>query len=265
MSVTKVPASLSYGARLVRLGLSNPLEFTDRLRGQWEVRQERGRSEVPPLTPGGWEAELHRLLGAETPCEACGQFGQLWSELCAELKSTTSHAAGEWYDAGQRLAQASFIAVRHLQPTSVVETGVARGLTSRFLLQGLEDHGELYSIDLPPNRQGWHNEAGMAVPLPLRAQWHYLRGASRRLLPPLVEQLAPLRLFIHDSLHTTKNVRFELDTVWPRLERGGLVLVDDVDQNSAFVQFCRRVSTEADWITTAEGRGNGMVGAILKR
>jgi hypothetical protein len=123
----------------------------------------------------------------------------------------------------------------------------------------------VYSIDLPPNRQGWHTESGMAVPPALRAHWHYLRGASRRLLPPLVEQHAPLRLFIHDSLHTTKNVQFELETVWPHLQRGGLMLVDDVDQNSAFVRFCRTVSAEAEWITTAEGGTSGMVGAILKK
>jgi hypothetical protein len=259
-----VRAKLAYGVRLVRLGASSPVEFTDRLRGQWEVRRDRRPFEVPPLTPGVWGQQLHRLLGAVGPCELCAPFDRLWAALCEELKSTTDHAAGEWYDAGRRLAEASFTAVRHLQPRSVIETGVARGLTSRFILEGLPADSDLYSIDLPPNRHGWHTESGMAVPPRLRTRWHYLRGASRRLLPSLAAELAPLRLFLHDSLHTTRNVQFELETIWPHLEPGGLVLVDDVDQNSAFTRFCRRVSAEAEWITTSEP-GAGMVAAIVKK
>ena len=46
-------------------------------------------------------------------------------------------------------------------------------------------------------------------------------------------------IFIHDSLHTGRNVRFELDRVWPRLAVNGVALVDDVEQNAAFGSFAR--------------------------
>ena len=41
-------------------------------------------------------------------------------------------------------------------------------------------------------------------------------------------------LFVHDSLHTRRNMRREFDTVWPCLRRGGVLLADDVERNRAF-------------------------------
>ncbi len=44
-------------------------------------------------------------------------------------------------------------------------------------------------------------------------------------------------MFVHDSLHSTRNVRWELETAWRALAPGGLVIVDDVDCNWGFERF----------------------------
>ena len=41
-------------------------------------------------------------------------------------------------------------------------------------------------------------------------------------------------LFVHDSLHTYRNMRREFEAVWPHLRTGGVILADDVERNRAF-------------------------------
>ena len=98
--------------------------------------------------------------------------------------------------------------------------------------------GRLSSIDLPPmtipDRRA---EVGVAVPDRLREEWVYLEGASRRRLPPLLRQLGQLELFFHDSLHSTRNTRWELETAWRVLPPGGVVVADDADNNWGFEEF----------------------------
>ena len=57
------------------------------------------------------------------------------------------------------------------------------------------------------------------------------------MLRGLVAGLGEVDLFVHDSMHTTRNVRFELDLVWPALTPNGVVLIDDVERNAATGQF----------------------------
>jgi hypothetical protein len=52
------------------------------------------------------------------------------------------------------MARTAWTVVRHLRPERVVETGVARGVTTAVLLQAMErnGYGALWSIDLPDLR-----------------------------------------------------------------------------------------------------------------
>lgn len=257
--------SLSYVRRLVQLALADPVEFADRARGQLEMRLDRPPFEQPEVRGGVWLDDVHRLLGLDAPCPACDDvLPPLWDTVRTELEQS-GHRAGKGYDAGRRLAEAAYATAFHLAPPSVIETGVARGVTSRFLLEALDrtSGGTLWSIDLPPNSEGWHEESGVAVPKRLHTNWRFLRGSSRRLLPTCTTKEAPLQLFVHDSLHTTAHVLFELRTVWPTLASGGVMLVDDVEDNSGFARFVDEV--DSDWVVAKEAERSGLIGAIRKR
>jgi predicted O-methyltransferase YrrM len=121
----------------------------------------------------------------------------------------------------------------------VVETGVAHGFTSRFILQALASNraGRLWSIDLPPLNPGLRQQVGIAVPKELSDRWTYIQGSSRRRLPKLLSELEPIDLFIHDRLHSERNVRFEMDRAWAKLRPGGAIIVDDVDVSWGFHTF----------------------------
>jgi hypothetical protein len=122
----------------------------------------------------------------------------------------------------------------------VVETGVAYGVNSAFILAALEvnGNGQLHSIDLPPLAEEADKFVGMLIPESLRPRWHLYRGASRRILPSLLSKFPVVDIFIHDSLHTYRNIQFELEQVAPHLRRPhGIVLVDDVQGNRAFLEW----------------------------
>jgi hypothetical protein len=244
------PSRGVYIARAIRGTISDPATGVEKVMQKcarrWE-RAVRGDS-VPHNRPeDDWERRLHELIGAPWPCPEREAFSSAWAgavETMAEhgLRVGRQNYGGD-DDADPALARSLWCAICHLHPANVVETGVAHGLSSRIMLEALKrtGNGRLWSIDLPPmtilDRRG---EVAVAVPDRLREGWAYVEGPSRRRLPPLVKQLGRLELFCHDSLHSTRNTRWELETVWRVLAPGGVVVVDDVDHNWGFEEFLQR-------------------------
>lgn len=212
---------------------------------------------------------FHEILDLPWPCDEFEHFHDVWTDIEGDL-ATNGLAFGRWTygeysDADPALGAVTWCAVRHLRPEKVVETGVARGVTSRLILEAmsLNGDGHLWSVDLPhPLRPELHNETASAVPSACRDRWTYVRGSSRRQLPSLVSRLDKIDMFVHDSLHTARNMRFELRTVWPAMGPGGLVLVDDVD-NQAFRDFVQE-SGGPPSVVMRSADGPWMFGAVRK-
>jgi hypothetical protein len=146
------------------------------------------------------------------------------------------------HNAAPSLAQLCYALCRALRPATVLETGVAYGVSSAFVAKALAVNGagELHSVDRAPVRPGVESYIGALVPEELRSRWTLHRGTSRRLVPRLLPELDGLSLFIHDSQHTYPNVSWELRTVTPHLTRPAAVLVDDVAANRAFEDWVER-------------------------
>lgn len=159
-----------------------------------------------------------------------------------------------WNDGDAGFVRAIWCLIRHTRPSKIVETGVAHGVTSRFILEALARNasGHLWSIDLPPLERSLRKEVGLAVGDRNRDRWSYIKGSSRRKLPALLTQLGQIDIFIHDSLHSERNVRFELDRAWAALRPGGALVVDDVDANWGFRSFTQIVSNYRSLICEAE-------------
>ena len=92
-------------------------------------------------------------------------------------------------------------------------------------------------------------------------------GGYPRALP-----LGEIDLFVHDSLHSERNVRFEMDLAWSALRPGGAIVVDDIDVNRGFHSFtqsfsgCDSIVCEAEPLRPDLRRFNkkGMFGIVLK-
>jgi predicted O-methyltransferase YrrM len=159
-------------------------------------------------------------------------------------------ASAAMHDAGAGLPDFCYVICRALRPRVVVETGVGSGVTTSFILQALaaNDEGHLWSIDLPPI--GAEKFAGSFVPEHLRMRWTLLRGRSRDLLPQLLSDLQTPDVFLHDSLHTTRNMTFEFHRAWQNLTPGGVLLSDDIHMSKSFARF-----------VTSKGVGLSLVGS----
>lgn len=147
-----------------------------------------------------------------------------------------------------------YIITRLHRPKIVVETGVAQGVSTTFLLRGLHDNkeGRLFSIDLPLFEGGSNKsrlppdetfpipkglQPGWIVPDDLRDRWELLQGDCKNLLVPLLDRLGSVDLFLQDDLHTYKHMLWEFRMTWPHISKEGMLLSHDWEKNPAFCQF----------------------------
>ena len=166
------------------------------------------------------------------------------------------HYPSQW-NADMRLLQLAYLIVRASKPQFVVETGVANGLTTWAVLQALEhnSYGQLYSVD-PCRIESRGGETGYLVPRSLRHRWTLLPGRSKRELPQLLDRIGAPDVFVHDSLHTYRNVLFELTEVLRRDSPGRrFVIADDVEANTAFVDAFARTTWTIQFIPHATKSG----------
>jgi predicted O-methyltransferase YrrM len=208
--------------------------------GHAEVLAERLLARPPSYETVGWGEALDDL-GArfgnvaevlEEP--ALLEVEESTRRLLADIRHEDPYVP--YWAADSVLARCCYLACRLIDPDVIVETGVAYGVSSAFILKALEENGRgtLYSVDLPPVRRESDRSWGVAVPDELRGRWRPHRGTSARVLPRLLREIPKVDLFVHDSLHTHRNMRREFDTVWPRLRNGGVIIADDVERNRAF-------------------------------
>ena len=143
-----------------------------------------------------------------------------------------------------------YMITRLTKPNAVVETGVASGVSSTYLLQALEDNkkGELYSIDISARIPRGEKPTGWIIPSRLRHRWNFILGKSSEKLLPLLEKLGEIDIFLHDSLHTYENMLWEYETTWPFIRKDGILLSHDVQQNYAFSDFCDKVKRKSIYI-----------------
>jgi len=164
---------------------------------------------------------------------------------------------------GKNVCRLLYYLVKYSQPDIIVETGVANGFSSSYLLLALNslNKGKLISIDylvMP-----WHTreKVGQAIPDYLR-KWHDLIiGNSMTELEKLKNSTKHFDIFIHDSSHTYKHMMNEYQIAWPHVNEGGFLLSDDVSQNDAFLEFADQVGREPIIIKKDD---NSHFGIIIK-
>lgn len=170
-----------------------------------------------------------------------------------------NHLEGNRGNAGNRrwgwgispmLGTVLYVICRYIQPVIVVETGVSSGISSSYILHSLEDNksGSLYSIDMPGQEQ-----SGRLIPEYLRHRWQLFTGLSVDELPPLLEKLKTINIFMHDSEHSYENMLWEYDTAWTHLKSGGILLSHNIDDNDAFSDFCRSIGKKGYLLTNMGG------------
>lgn len=226
-----------YLARTAVVLARRPREALDRFENRRDLRSDvRQGHHVYEATPD-WRAALRERIGVDAGMP--GHESLLAIEAIEkEFAASEATAALVGHDADPAFLEAVWCAAHDRRPARIVETGVARGLTTRAILSACRENDfHLWSIDLPPILEPNSTRYARNVARAAGDRWTYLRGASRRLLPRLLPRIQPIDLFIHDSSHTYRNTLFELTCAWSALAADGILLADDVDTSSALRDF----------------------------
>ena len=188
---------------------------------------------------------------AERAVDEITMYSESIEELSRNIEST-----GRSYYAQFPAPLDLFALVRLSRPQNLVESGVASGVSSTFLLLGIKANsaGILHSIDFPVFRKGsrgnqpWAIPQGMysgwAVPTKLRERWDLRQGRSEDLLGPLLGEIGTLDLYCHDSPVDVKHFEFEMKSIRKYLKPGSLVVADNTDKK-VFDEAARSVGAEA--------------------
>jgi hypothetical protein len=266
----QIPYRLTTSTKL-KLLAAHPHELGGRVSNKIATWLDRW-SPSADLSGNYWAASAFEGLSRLLRDRAHQRYTHELSEIEALIERrracllTSKGAFGRFHDGTPILGQLCYLACRYLRPSVVVETGVAHGVTSTYILKALEDngHGALFSIDLPPLSVGAGNYVGWFVPEDLRPRWNLNLGPAKRLLPEILDRVRTADLFVHDSLHTYRHMRWELETAISALRPGGIAVSDDIGQNRAFEELLARPEVEAGFVLRQIEKP-ALCGALRKR
>lgn len=208
---------------LARLGGVYNKEASDEVR-RWCA--ERGRDYAD------WAAELDPDLWSEA------------SEFAHDLEDNARRrldATKIQFGGGAAYALLYFL-VRKRRPQFVIETGVAAGWSSAAILTAMERNGigHLWSSDFPYFRQaGAADQIGLLVAPELHKRWTLLIDGDEENLPKIMQQVPRVDLLHFDSDKTYKGRTFAFATVKPKLAEDAIVIFDDVQDNTHFIDIAR--------------------------
>jgi predicted O-methyltransferase YrrM len=156
-----------------------------------------------------------------------------FSALKIDKSIKTSFIPSEW-DASDELALLCYAIIRITKPLAVVETGVARGVTSFYILKALEENkqGHLYSFDLPVVERNAEKEVGLLVSNSLKTRWTLSLGSSLKEMKKIRKKVPNIDIFIHDSDHTYAGERKEYNYALNWFNNSGILISDDVCTNA---------------------------------
>ena len=223
----------NFGAR-VAFALRNPGYTLSSLGRELLLSDERFLARITGVTPRKIRSFMNEPIN--TP-----EFAAHLRESEVKFRSLNMLSA----DLYAKKILNQYAVVRALQPKCVIETGIASGVSSAYLLLALKknDLGELHSIGLPdPAFLPIGKEMGWIVPAWLRSSWTIYPVDSREILPQLFHELLHVGVFIHDSLHTYDHMMWEFRTAYPYLPRNGVLIADDALCNTAFEEFAKGVN-----------------------
>ncbi|QLL24300.1 class I SAM-dependent methyltransferase [Actinobacteria bacterium IMCC26103] len=158
---------------------------------------------------------------------------QVWDE---ESSSNKNNVAAEHWNAESNLCVLLYALILLNGFKTVVETGVANGITTRVIMRALErTNGTLHSFDILESSRNVYTGKG-------NWKFHKLEP-NRRIQHQLKKEanlIGPCDIWLHDSNHGQTWQSFEYSLAWNLLAPGGILLSDDVDASPAWGEASTR-------------------------
>lgn len=204
---------------------------------------------------------IHRLFGnegedIESLFEKAEEFEEEEITPRVDVFSELSFGPGGMSIGGKAL----YVLTRLTKPESIVEIGVANGMSTAYILGALDDEGidedavTIHAIDRPQfahqirERRGRfglegrggiipdRKEVGWLAPNRTKQKYNYQLhvGDFTHILDDILELSDGLDLAIYDASKDPEEMRFAYDRCLERLQDGGILVSDDVLVNDTF-------------------------------
>ncbi len=263
----------SFYLSLIRYSIAHPREGVRIIESAYEVRQDskhRLAAEIKPmqlqdclkfLFPSLGQFEKNNLL-----INLESQMLKFIEKIKAEEYPSKKKPYPLDYSVDNKSGLFLYELCKVLKPEIIVETGVAYGRSSAYILQALHENkkGKLYSIDYVFRPWQSKQMIGSAIPDHLKDRWELIFGPTSEKLPDLLDSLGTVDIFFHDSLHTFKTMNFEFQESWSHVKQGGFLLSDDATGNDAFYNFCSLQKLKPLYLLQEAG-DNACMGILQKQ
>ncbi len=197
---------------------------------------------------------IKKLFGVEMQ-----SFAELFPEVMQTAEAKQKSCPVKMGGAGA--LELIYYACEYTNAKYVVETGVAYGWSSLAALVSLEKRdGKLYSSDMPYLGQDADQYVGYVVPEKLKKIWKLFRFADRESLPKIFGEHGSFDVVHYDSDKAYEGMTWAYTQLYPQLKKGGVFISDDINDNSAFQDFCEKNGIEPT-VVDFEGK---YVGVFLK-
>ena len=144
-----------------------------------------------------------------------------------------------FYNSNPRTLELLKMLIKELRPKTVIETGVANGISTRQILSSFKEYqlgdSKLYSFDI---------DYRVGTPDLLRdPQFNFVVIDSQNSFLDAMKEIKSVDLFYHDSDHSYHNQMLEYETAWKILNpKNGVLISDDINWSNAFLDFCKKVN-----------------------
>jgi predicted O-methyltransferase YrrM len=146
-----------------------------------------------------------------------------------------------------------------LQAKTVVETGVAYGWSSLAILASvIPRDGRLFSVDMPHPLLNDTGLTGTVVPPEMRYCWTLVREPDYTGLRKIFNLVSDIDFVHYDSDKSYLGRAATYRALWARLRSGGILMSDDIADNTAFRDFAAEVGLPP---VVIHSEGSGSSGA----
>lgn len=192
---------------------------------------------------------------------AVDQFESEYESLYANMQDRLTNPI---YGIDIESSKLLYMLVRLTSPDTVVETGVADGVSTFFILNAMKKNemGKLTSIDISYDVAAFLNNDE-------KIRWGLkvlnTKANPRKQFKEILEGAENLSIFLHDGDHSYLWQQMEYYSAFAKLRCGGILLSDDVDSSFAFIDTFGKISgldTECKGILLGRDK---MFGYIVKK
>ena len=190
------------------------------------------------------------------------QFGQeLRSRATAVLSRLDVNLSGGGY------YPMLYFVTRWAKPDCIVETGVAAGYSSQAFLMAIRRNGtgRLHSSDFPLFRlPDPRRFIGILVEETLREGWDLHVNGDEANLPVILSRIQQVDVFHYDSDKSYSGRAHAMSLITERMSHQGLIIMDDVQDNSFFFDYITNNNISEFSIFDFENKYIGLIGSLVR-